>query len=109
MRMEKYGSADAKAVVERFYPEVSKGLERVYRGNAEVPFVSTETEKFFCDMGMYKLLVSATSRPGIRHSSMQAEYGSKGQISLRGSLKALCISLRRIKLRTTMVWILLVA
>jgi len=96
----------AKAVIEKFYPELSKGLDRVYKGNAEVPFVPVETEKFFCDTGMYELLVSATSRAGISRSSVQAEYGNKGvlaldeliskgvleeingQISLRGSVNA---------------------
>jgi len=66
------------AFVEKFYPEMLKTIKQTYPGNADVPFIACEAERFFSDRSSYEIMMMATTPNGVTKEKVQTLYGLKG-------------------------------
>lgn len=73
-----YDEDTAMKGMTKFYPEVTQNFEKVYPGNKDVPFIDTDSEKYFKDPTSYELMVMATSEAGISRDQVKCEFGNKG-------------------------------
>ena len=73
-----YGEEKGCAYAAQFYPELMENFEKIYSGNKEVPFVDSDSEKYFQDPTTYELMIMATSDAGIDRERVKDEFGKKG-------------------------------
>lgn len=77
-----HGEKAVKDVLAKFYPEIAVNIDRVYKGNKEVPFIAPDAEKYFRDPSTHELMVAVTSNSGLTRESVQVEYGKRGLTAL---------------------------
>lgn len=64
--------------VEKYYPNMTHTMQKVYHGNGHLKFLKSDVEGFLEDPLTYQVMMVASSNEGISHEDLLSEYGRMG-------------------------------
>lgn len=64
--------------IKKYYPNMYDNFAKVYSGNEDVAFVSSDAESYFKDPTTYEIMLMSTTKAGLSKNLAKEEFGRKG-------------------------------